>query len=175
MSLDLILNILRGRKVFDDTTKTWSVYDSNGTELVNSSGILLQGLHGFLLRQFIPSDQTVTAGGGPARKQSVYVEKDGKIFVFKSSADAALWLEAQKAQEGTKKPSGAKKKRVPKPVQVINLAALKTSIKRIQTDYTIQDLDRFKDEEMFEYLLSLQAKLEQWQEDEDLIILLMSI
>ena len=119
---------------------------------------------------------TVAAGGGPGRvRKSVYVELNGNIYLFKSAADVALWLEAQKAQEGTKKPSGAKKKRIPKPVQVINLAALKTSIKRIQTDYTIQDLDRFKDEEMFEYLLSLQAKLEQWQEDEDLIILLMSI
>lgn len=119
---------------------------------------------------------TVAAGGGPGRvRKSVYVELNGKIYLFKSSADAALWLEAQKVQEGTKKPSGTKKKRVPKPIKVIEVAALKTSLKRIQTDYTIQDLERFKDEEMWDILLSLQAKLEQWQEDENLIILLMSI
>lgn len=113
------------------------------------------------------------AGGG--KRKYVYVEKDGKVYLFNSASNAALWLEAQSTTEAVKKPSGAKKKRVPKPVQVINLAALKTSIKRIKTDYTIQDLERFKDDEMWDFLLSLQAKLEQWQEDEDLIILLMSI
>lgn len=130
---------------------------------------------GFWTSQFWYSTGVAVVGGGRSRKKQVYVEVEGKIYLFKSSADAALWIEAQKVQEGTKKPSGTKKKRVPKPVKVIEVAALKTSLKRIQTDYTIQDLERFKDEEMWDILLSLQAKLEQWQEDENLIILLMSI
>lgn len=123
----------------------------------------------------IITQETNQSGGGFSRKKRVYIEKDGQIFVFKSAADAALWLDAQKPQEGTKKPNSKKKKRTPKPVQVIRIDALKTAIKRIQTDYTIQDLERFKDEEMWGILLSLQAKLEQWQEDEDLIILLMAL
>lgn len=173
-ALDEILSILTGKKVFDEATNTWRVYDSLGNEIADSSGILLQGLHGFLLRQYVES-ASVTAGGGPARKKSVYIEKDGQIFVFKSASDAALWLDAQKPQDGTKKSNSKKKKRIPKPVQVIRIDALKTAIKRIQTDYTIKDLERFKDEEMWDILLSLQAKLEQWQEDEDLIILLMAL
>lgn len=115
------------------------------------------------------------AVGWPGRKKQVYVEKDGKIYLFDNAAQAAAWVEAQKAQEAGKKLSGAKKKRIPKPTRVIELDSLKTSIKRIQTDYTVADLNRFKDEEMFDTLLMLQARLEQWREDEDLIILLMTI
>lgn len=48
--LDRILAILTGRKVYDSATKTWHVYDVNDVELVDASGILLQGLHGWLLR-----------------------------------------------------------------------------------------------------------------------------
>ena len=48
--LDQIISILTGRKVYDQTAKTWHVYDENDVELVDASGILLQGLHGFLLR-----------------------------------------------------------------------------------------------------------------------------
>jgi hypothetical protein len=49
--LDQILAILTGRKVYDSTTKLWRVYDSTGVELADPSGILLRGLHGWLLMQ----------------------------------------------------------------------------------------------------------------------------
>lgn len=117
----------------------------------------------------------LASAAGVGKRKYVYVEKDDKIYLFNSASNAALWLEAQSIKEGTKQAAGAKKKRVPKPVNVIKLNTLKTAIKRIQTDYTIKDLERFKDEEMWDILLSLQAKLEQWQEDEDLIILLMAL
>ena len=52
MNLDQILAILTGRKVYNESTNTWHVYDDNGNEIVNASGVLLQGLHGFLLRQY---------------------------------------------------------------------------------------------------------------------------
>lgn len=48
--LDQILAILMGRKVYDSTTRLWRVYDSNGVELADPSGILLRGLHGWLLQ-----------------------------------------------------------------------------------------------------------------------------
>ena len=50
-TLDQILAILMGRKVYDSATGLWRVYDSNGVELADPSGILLRGLHGWLLQQ----------------------------------------------------------------------------------------------------------------------------
>ena len=49
--LDQILAILMGRKVYDSTTKLWRIYDQYGTELADPGGILLRGLHGWLLSQ----------------------------------------------------------------------------------------------------------------------------
>ena len=49
-TLDQILAILTGRKVYDSTTDLWRVYDAGGVELADSSGILLRGLHGWLLQ-----------------------------------------------------------------------------------------------------------------------------
>ena len=52
-ALDQILAILRGRKVYDSAGGLWRVYDDLGVELADTSGILLRGLHGFMLRQFV--------------------------------------------------------------------------------------------------------------------------
>ena len=52
-SLDQILAILTGRKVYDSTTRLWRVYDQNGIELADPSGILFRGLHGWLLQQAV--------------------------------------------------------------------------------------------------------------------------
>lgn len=57
--LDQILVILTGRKVYDSTTKLWRIYDQYGTEIADPSGILLRGLHGWLLQkanESIPSE-----------------------------------------------------------------------------------------------------------------------
>lgn len=42
-----ILAILRGRKQFVD--RVWRVYDSGGSELVDTGGVLWRGVHGALL------------------------------------------------------------------------------------------------------------------------------
>jgi len=44
---DTILAVLSGRKQFDG--RQWRVYDSGGTELADSGGVLWQGVHGALL------------------------------------------------------------------------------------------------------------------------------
>ena len=68
-SLDLILAILMGRKVYDQVTKLWHVYDANGVELVDPSGILMQGLHGLLLRGANEVQSAQSYPGGIAGKQ----------------------------------------------------------------------------------------------------------
>ncbi len=42
-----ILAVLTGRKQFDG--RQWRVYDSGGTELADSGGVLWKGVHGALL------------------------------------------------------------------------------------------------------------------------------
>lgn len=48
--LDSILALLTGKKVYDPATKLWRVYDNNGVELADPGGVLLRGLHGWLLQ-----------------------------------------------------------------------------------------------------------------------------
>lgn len=48
--LDSILALLTGKKVYDPATKLWRVYDAGGTELADPGGVLLRGLHGWLLQ-----------------------------------------------------------------------------------------------------------------------------
>ena len=78
MSLDDILVILTGQKVYDDETHTWKVYDQYGTEIVNASGILMQGLHGFLLRGG-KYQAPMFASLGWARPHDVQRKKQKKI------------------------------------------------------------------------------------------------
>jgi hypothetical protein len=48
--LDSILALLRGRKVLDEATNTWRVYDAGGVELADPGGVLWRGVHGALLQ-----------------------------------------------------------------------------------------------------------------------------
>lgn len=48
--LDDILALLRGRKVLDETSNTWRVYDAGGVELADPGGVLWRGVHGMLLQ-----------------------------------------------------------------------------------------------------------------------------
>lgn len=48
-ALDDILALLRGRKVLDEATNTWRVYDADGAELADPGGVLWRGVHGLLL------------------------------------------------------------------------------------------------------------------------------
>ncbi len=48
-NLDAILAVLSGQKVYDSASGKWRVYDAYGAEIVDTGGVLLTGLHGFLL------------------------------------------------------------------------------------------------------------------------------
>lgn len=70
-ALDQILAILMGRKVYDSTTKLWRIYDQYGTELADPGGILLRGLHGWLLSQAnqqAANDADIRPGGKRRRR-----------------------------------------------------------------------------------------------------------
>lgn len=48
--LDDILALLCGRKVLDEASNTWRVFDAGGTELADPGGVLWRGVHGLLLQ-----------------------------------------------------------------------------------------------------------------------------
>ena len=47
--LDAILALLTGTKVYDAATGLWRVYAPDNTELADESGVLMRGLHGWML------------------------------------------------------------------------------------------------------------------------------
>jgi hypothetical protein len=51
MTLDQILYLLTSQKVYDQTAGAWRAYDGGGIEIPDDTGVLLQGLHGWLLRE----------------------------------------------------------------------------------------------------------------------------
>jgi hypothetical protein len=57
---DTILAVLSGRKQFDG--RQWRVYDSGGTELTDSGGVLWKGVHGALLWNAVLQAGSVPAG-----------------------------------------------------------------------------------------------------------------
>jgi hypothetical protein len=59
--LDQILALLTGTKIYDEATGLWRVYDGP-TELADDSGVLGRGLHGWLLRRYIPRVDVVIPG-----------------------------------------------------------------------------------------------------------------
>lgn len=61
--LDRILAILAGRKVKDGNL--WRVYDPDGNELSNASGVLMQGNHGFLLNGQYVRQMLASLGAAP--------------------------------------------------------------------------------------------------------------
>lgn len=169
MSLDLILGILRGVKVYDSDTKTWRVYDSQGNELVDSSGILLQGLHGLLLR----NASNVAAGRLYGKRNYVHIERDGEYLIFPSAAYAAAYLEWEKTQ--SKKKSKKVSKKVPKKAKVkpikqpirIEKKALDTYLKQIDAPETVKSLVDYGE---FERLIALYRQME----DDDLLTILLA-
>lgn len=103
--LDIIFAILTGRKVYDTDTKTWHVYDQNGVELVDASGILLQGLHGFLLRN--QESVTGAAGFSQKKRRKNIVNIDGTLYEFNSEAEAISFINSidePKAEESKPEP-----------------------------------------------------------------------
>lgn len=74
--LDRILAILTGRKVKDGNL--WRVYDPDGNELANASGVLLQGNHGFLLNGQYVRQMLASLGAAPyqVRRQKVVVDDE---------------------------------------------------------------------------------------------------
>lgn len=168
-ALDDILNILQGIKVYDSASGLWRVYDQNGVELADPGGVLLRGLHGFLLRQFV-IEATVAAGGVSRKRKSskVFIEEDGEILVFQSAAAAAEYINANKVTS-----VDFKKKKKPRKVEPVRIPIEEADIylEKFGYDFTVRQLVSLGD---IETLLMIAKKVIEWQEDEDILILLLA-
>lgn len=121
-ALDQIFAILTGRKVHDSTTGLWRVYDQYGTELADLGGILLRGLHGWLLQTANQKEAKRTGGGRGSRRdrKRVVVEVDGIEYRIYED-DLGAFLAAIKANEPIEqKPIRKKKhKKVNAPTKIV--------------------------------------------------------
>lgn len=93
MTLDQILAILTGRKVYNEATNTWHVYDDHGVEIVNASGVLLQGLHGFLLRQYSE------VGAGRYKRSRVIIGTKEYFLTPQETADLLIQRAKQRKEK----------------------------------------------------------------------------
>lgn len=143
-NLDRILAILTGTKVKEGNL--WRVYDSLGVEIADASGVLLQGLHGFLLN----NQYSLEIGGGIGhKKKKRWIERDGKILIFETNEQVESFIKSENIETVNETESIAESVvELPKPIEIID----KQEIKRLSTVYQyrqklyhasqINDIDR---------------------------------
>lgn len=77
--LDKILALLTGRKTYDTAARQWKIHDTNAVELADPGGVLLAGLHGWLLRTSAPVASVVSDA-------ATHVAYPGACFPFGTSS-----------------------------------------------------------------------------------------
>lgn len=123
-------------------------------------------------REGAPTAVVVTAGGigkgGKSRR--VYIERDGKLLLFQSAANASAFVEAEKAIEKAREPDSpvlkpSKPRAIPKP-QEIDVKALKAFYDDLEArkQQSISELIRLED---FDRLLTLQKAYIDFINDEE--------
>lgn len=125
--------------------------------------------------QFNPREavQAVSQGAGRSKRKRVFMEKDGKIYVFNSNAEAALFLTADK-QPTTNKPKRVNKKVRAVTPQIVDIGQLRTFYEEIEDRATLRQIDEAISEKDIETLIYMYEKLMLWQEEQDLLILLLA-
>ena len=111
--------------------------------------------------------RVVSAGGRGSRRRTVWLEEDGEILVFRNSADAAAYLASQKHY--TSATAKTKARKIPKPIRidVKSANAYLAHIGRPESVYRMIETD-------WAFLSTLLRKIEEWEEDERLILLLVA-
>ncbi len=118
---------------------------------------------------------TSKSGKRPQRQSKmVYIEREGKILVFASAAQADAWVEANKPAAPTTK-RAKKPKSIPKPQEVVDTRTLQAEFKIFQP---AEDLQRLLAKNQLSRVLEIhnRIKMQQLQDDEDDIeVLLMMV
>lgn len=160
-ALDQILAVLTARKVYDDSTNTWKVYDSLGSEIVDSSGILLHGLHGFLLRNTSPASwREFEVSLEPAWKKALRKRNKPARFNSGKSRRKAHQVEIRAAKSIVNTPDINENK-------LLSLYAEWLSFQPIISE------DNTGDNAYSTFLEMVGRLLEEWENEEDEAILLL--
>ncbi len=154
----------------------FSAFQSNGFQS-NAFQILTQ------IAKSIIEGGASGKGGKRKRKSRIYVERDGKIYVFANEYQASAFVEAQEQDQPKKKKSirQAAKELISEPLEKIDVGnvkelAAKYSKKQQLTDLLTQnDYDEFVYQYRLLLTLDTQAKMAASQEEEEIAILLMAI
>lgn len=116
---------------------------------------------------------TQSSPGKPKTRKRVFIEQDGEVLLFDNNADAAAYLEAQKAiekaQEGSKQaPQRVKKPKKAKEPERIDIEALKAFYAQEQEVIKFNAfVQQMLAEREFGVLLDMQAKLKAYMDEED--------
>lgn len=121
-------------------------------------------------------EQGGSSKGKPTKPKTVYIERDGKILLFRNASHAAAYIAAEKAAEPVVTTKVTKKKVKPKVVpvkqpEVIEIDVLQLLFERFKVE---QDLSEMLRAQEFEALLALQKQLLEQQDEEDIEILLLA-
>jgi len=154
----------------------FSAFQSNGFQS-NAFQILTQ------IAKSIIEGGASGKGGKRKRKSRIYVERDGKIYVFANEYQASAFVEAQEQAKPKKKKSirQAAKELISEPLEKIDVGnvkelAAKYSKKQQLTDLLTQnDYDEFVYQYRLLLTLDMQARMAASQEEEEIAILLMAI
>jgi len=120
-------------------------------------------------------------GSGKKRKKRIYVERQGKIYIFADEYQASAFVEAQ-AEAKPKKKSVAKKAQelISQPLEKIDVGNVQELAEKYSKKQYFTDLLKQSDydELVYQYRLLLtlesRARIAEAQEEEDIAILLMA-
>jgi hypothetical protein len=132
-----------------------------------------------------PKEEGGGKGSGKRRKKPkrVYVERDGKIYVFADEGQAQAWVQAVEQQQVEPKKAKARKEAkelISPPIDKIEIGSAKELAEKYGKQPLITELIRSKeyDELVYQYkmlfALETAARFAELQEEEEITILLMA-
>lgn len=175
--LDQILAILMGYKVYDSATRLWRVYDHNGVELADPSGVLLRGLHGWLLWQAnqLPIAPANDAQSGVSRlfyyqmQEAALLARD--TAVEKETAAKEAFAVIRKAARKAKKPAGTKQQaEIAGYPTVLEEQAALPAYDELDWEILIQEHEALK--QAVQVLSDAKAKVKRRREEEAILLLM---
>lgn len=119
-------------------------------------------------------------GGGIGhgrKKKPVWIEENGQILVFRNASDASVYLAQKKQPEQQQKTASKQPSKPYKPVayEVIDLSMLEGYESRLKSVFAeAEPVRTLFDTGQINLLLELARKVREWQDEEDLEILLLA-
>jgi len=178
-AVDLLPPLYENEQTFYEAEVT----QDSGEQFIEPEILVNQNV--FYIHSITGGSQPVVEGGGKGsgkkRKKRVYVERDGKIYIFANEYQAAAFIQSEE-QDKPKDKKAAKKapELVTQPLEKIDVGSVKELADKYSKQQYFTDLLNKNDYDQLVYqyrlLLTLetQARLIESQDEEEIAILLMA-